>query len=96
MQLYDAITRRRDVRAEFTGEPLDDEVLNRVLAAAHSAPSVGHSQPWDFILVEAQSTRRAFQEHVAAEREVFASQLSTAVSCASSSAELAAPGTRSR
>jgi len=75
MQLYDAITRRRDVRAEFTGEQLDDEVLNRVLAAAHSAPSVGHSQPWDFVLVESETTRRTFQEHVAGEREVFAAQL---------------------
>ena len=43
--LYDVIARRRDVRAEFSGEPLDPEVLGRVLAAAHAAPSVGHSQP---------------------------------------------------
>jgi len=75
VKLYDAIARRRDVRAEFTGEQLDDEVLNRVLGAAHSAPSVGHSQPWDFVLVESEDTRRTFQEHVAAEREVFAGQL---------------------
>ncbi|MBO9524262.1 MAG: 5,6-dimethylbenzimidazole synthase [Nocardioidaceae bacterium] len=75
MQLYDAIARRRDVRAEFDGGPVPDEVLMRVLGAAHAAPSVGHSQPWDFVLVESAETRAAFQRHVAAERDVFAGQL---------------------
>ncbi|MGZ5368486.1 nitroreductase family protein [Aeromicrobium sp.] len=49
--LYDVINRRRDVRAEFSGEPIDSSALKRVLAAAHAAPSVGHTQPWDFVLV---------------------------------------------
>lgn len=75
MDLYDAINRRRDTRAEFTGQPVDDEVLRRVLSAAHAAPSVGMSQPWDFVLVRSEETRRAFREHVMAEREVFASSL---------------------
>lgn len=73
--LYDVIARRRDVRAEFSGEPLDPEVLDRVLAAAHAAPSVGHSQPWDFVLVRSEETRRVFQEHVAVERDTFAASL---------------------
>lgn len=73
--LYEVLNRRRDVRSEFTGEALSPEVLRRVLGAAHSAPSVGLSQPWDFILVRDESTRRAFREHVLAERSVFAAQL---------------------
>ncbi|MBP2324486.1 5,6-dimethylbenzimidazole synthase [Kibdelosporangium banguiense] len=76
MDLYQVIGRRRDVRAEFTGHPVDDEVLHRVLAAAHAAPSVGLSQPWDFVLVRDPATRKAFQEHVAGERDVFAAGLS--------------------
>jgi 5,6-dimethylbenzimidazole synthase len=75
MDIYEAITRRRDVRAEFSGEPVREETLTRVLSAAHAAPSVGHSQPWDFVLVESTETRAAFQEHVAGEREVFAGGL---------------------
>ena len=51
--LYEVIRTRRDVRAEFTGDPVPDDVLRRVLSAAHAAPSVGHSQPWDFVLVRA-------------------------------------------
>lgn len=73
--LYDVIARRRDVRAEFTGEPVPDEVLLRVLDAAHRAPSVGMSQPWDFVLVRDRSTLDAFATHVAQEREVFAATL---------------------
>lgn len=75
MNLYDAIARRRDVRAEFTGEPVDPAVLDRVLGAGHAAPSVGHSQPWDFVLVRDLGTRTAFQEHVAAERASYAASL---------------------
>jgi 5,6-dimethylbenzimidazole synthase len=74
-ELYDVIARRRDVRAEFTGEPVPDDVLLRVLDAAHRAPSVGMSQPWDFVLVRDPALRGAFRDHVAGERDVFAASL---------------------
>ncbi|WP_116203300.1 5,6-dimethylbenzimidazole synthase [Amycolatopsis circi] len=72
---YDVLHRRRDVRAEFTGEPVDDAVLTRVLEAAHAAPSVGMSQPWDFVLVRDPATREEFARHVHEERDVFAASL---------------------
>ncbi|MEU4367326.1 5,6-dimethylbenzimidazole synthase [Micromonospora chersina] len=75
MDLYDVIHRRRDVRAEFTGEPVPDDVLDRILTAAHAAPSVGNSQPWDFVLVRDPGTRRRFHAHVQAERDTFAATL---------------------
>lgn len=73
--LYDVIARRRDVRAEFSGEAVDLGALRRVLEAAHHAPSVGHSQPWDFVLVFDDQTRESFAEHVETERQTFAAQL---------------------
>jgi 5,6-dimethylbenzimidazole synthase len=73
--LYETIHRRRDVRGQFTGEPIPTVVLERVLGAAHAAPSVGLTQPWDFILVEDIGTRKAFHEHVQAERAEFAASL---------------------
>ncbi|MBY8848609.1 5,6-dimethylbenzimidazole synthase [Saccharothrix longispora] len=75
MSFYDVVHRRRDTRGEFTGAPIPPEVLRRVLSAAHAAPSVGLSQPWDFILVRDEHTRRAFRDHVQAERSVFAAEL---------------------
>lgn len=75
MDLYDAINTRRDTRAEFTGEPVPEEVLRRILSAAHAAPSVGLSQPWDFVVVRDHATRGRFRDHVLAEREVFAESL---------------------
>lgn len=74
--LYEAIFRRRDVRGQFTGAPIDAGSLERILEAAHAAPSVGLTQPWDFVLVSEAGTKQAFAEHVAAEREVFAATLS--------------------
>jgi 5,6-dimethylbenzimidazole synthase len=73
--LYETIFRRRDTRAEFTGAPIPAEVLRRVLSAAHAAPSVGLSQPWDFVLVSSADIRRKFREHVQTERELFTGQL---------------------
>ncbi|SCX49131.1 cob(II)yrinic acid a,c-diamide reductase [Klenkia marina] len=69
--LYETIHRRRDVRREFTGAPVDPAALERVLRAAHAAPSVGMTQPWDFVLVRDGDLRARFQAHVAAERAVF-------------------------
>ncbi len=49
--VYRVIEERRDVRRGFRPDPIPPEVLTRVLAAAHRAPSVGLSQPWDFIVI---------------------------------------------
>lgn len=72
---YDVVHRRRDVRGEFTGGVVPTDVLRRILGAAHTAPSVGLSQPWDFVLVRDVDTRTAFRDHVQTERDTFASQL---------------------
>ncbi|MGE6785227.1 5,6-dimethylbenzimidazole synthase [Ensifer adhaerens] len=55
--VYRAIETRRDVRDEFLPEPLPDDLIRRLLTAAHSAPSVGFMQPWNFVLVRAEETR---------------------------------------
>jgi len=55
---YKAIYSRRDVRSNFTTEPIDTQVLTRILEAAHHAPSVGFSQPWNFILIKNIETRK--------------------------------------
>ncbi|MDO3645472.1 5,6-dimethylbenzimidazole synthase [Nocardia mangyaensis] len=77
LSVYDAIRLRRDVRAEFTGELVDDQTLWRILAAAHRAPSVGNSQPWDFVVIRSADTLRRFAEHVADKRDEFAAALPT-------------------
>jgi 5,6-dimethylbenzimidazole synthase len=73
--LYDVISRRRDVRGQFTGAEIRPDVLTRILTAAHAAPSVGMTQPWDFILVRDRALRADFQAHVQGEREVFEASL---------------------
>jgi nicotinate-nucleotide--dimethylbenzimidazole phosphoribosyltransferase len=60
--VYRVIAERRDVRQGFQPGPVPADVLRRVLAAAHQAPSVGFSQPWDFLVI----TDRARREQIAA------------------------------
>ncbi len=67
--LYKAIFSRRDVRSHFTSEPIDDKTLSRVLNAAHHGPSVGFSQPWNFILIMDITTRKKIKESFDKERE---------------------------
>ncbi len=59
--LYETIFRRRDIR-DFTPEPIADEVLARLLIAAHHAGSVGFTQPWDFVVVSDLKRRRRVKE----------------------------------
>lgn len=56
--VYRTIFTRRDVRGQFTDEPVAPEMLSRVLTAAHYAPSVGFMQPWNFIVLRDRETRR--------------------------------------
>ncbi|MCM2345979.1 5,6-dimethylbenzimidazole synthase [Acidovorax soli] len=56
--IYHAIFSRRDVRGQFLPTPVPDEVLSRILTAAHYAPSVGFMQPWNFLVVQSQDTKR--------------------------------------
>ncbi|EAR59599.1 5,6-dimethylbenzimidazole synthase [Neptuniibacter caesariensis] len=48
---YQVLYGRRDVRNQFLPDPVPDDVLTNILHAAHHAPSVGLSQPWNFILI---------------------------------------------
>jgi len=60
--LYRAIYDRRDVRSHFTSEPIADDVLARLLDAAHHAPSVGFMQPWNFIIIQNREVRRRIHQ----------------------------------
>ncbi len=60
--VYRAIRERRDVRSGFLPEPLADDVLLRLLGAAHHAPSVGLMQPWRFIVIRSAGVRAAVRD----------------------------------
>lgn len=55
--VYRCIFERRDVRGEFLPDPVPDDILARVLTAAHHAPSVGFMQPWDFVVVRSAEVK---------------------------------------
>ncbi|WP_405852613.1 nicotinate-nucleotide--dimethylbenzimidazole phosphoribosyltransferase [Streptomyces sp. NBC_00090] len=66
---------RRDIRNGFRSDPIPHEVLLRVLEAAHTAPSVGHSQPWDFVVIRSAETRQTMHELAQRQREAYAKSL---------------------
>jgi 5,6-dimethylbenzimidazole synthase len=56
--VYKAIYSRRDVRGQFKPDPIQADVLSRILSAAHHAPSVGFMQPWDFVVIKDAEVKR--------------------------------------
>ena len=73
--LYAAIRERRDIRDGFLPDPVPDDVLARVLAAAHSAPSVGLTQPWDFLIIRDLAKRARLRDLAERSRQAYAQSL---------------------
>jgi 5,6-dimethylbenzimidazole synthase len=61
IRLHDLLAWRRDVR-RFRADPLPAGTLDRLIALACLAPSVGLSQPWRFVIVESPERRRAVRD----------------------------------
>jgi 5,6-dimethylbenzimidazole synthase len=72
--VYRAIYERRDMR-HFSGGTVGDELLQRLLSAAHHAPSVGFMQPWRFIRVRSRPLREGIHALVEQERVLTARAL---------------------
>jgi 5,6-dimethylbenzimidazole synthase len=72
--VYKAIHERRDMR-HFISMPLEEGQLERLIQAAHMAPSVGLMQPWRFLRITDTQLRTAIQQHVEAERIATADAL---------------------
>lgn len=70
--LYRVINARRDMRHFLPDSAVDETVLQRLLQAAHSAPSVGLMQPWRFIRVRSAALRNAIVTLVEEERVLTA------------------------
>jgi 5,6-dimethylbenzimidazole synthase len=67
--LYKAVFSRRDIRSHFINKKIPEEALATILNAAHHAPSVGYSQPWDFILIKNKDTKLKVKNSFIQERE---------------------------
>lgn len=73
--VYRAIGERRDMREFTRGAEVPTDVLARLLAAAHAAPSVGLMQPWRFIRVTDAALRNDIHDLVDEERHCTAEAL---------------------
>lgn len=73
--VYRVISERRDMRRFVPGAVVGEDVLVRLLQAAHAAPSVGLMQPWRFIRITEDSLRRRIHALVDEERPLTAAAL---------------------
>lgn len=74
--LQEIILHRRDVRGNrFVDKPVEQPVIDQLLRAALHAPSVGFSQPWEFVLIRdpaiRQQVKNSFDQANSAARPVF-------------------------
>ena len=72
--VYRAIYERRDMR-HFLSDPVDPDTLQRLLLAAHHAPSVGFMQPWRFMRISCPELRHKIHALVEQERVCTAKAL---------------------
>jgi 5,6-dimethylbenzimidazole synthase len=76
--LLDIMRNRRDVRGNrFIDKPVEDGVLQQLLDAALSAPSVGFSQPWEFVIIKDKAIRQQVKESFIAENEKGVTEFET-------------------
>ena len=61
MEFTEVVRRRRMVR-NYSSEPVDPEVLHRILAQAQRAPSAGFSQGFAFLVLDTPTDVRRFWE----------------------------------
>lgn len=73
--VYRVISERRDMRRFVPGSTIPQDVLVRLLHAAHTAPSVGLMQPWRFVRITDESLRRRIHALVDEERLLTADAL---------------------
>jgi len=59
---YKILFSRRDVRTHFIKKDIQLPIILRILNAAHHAPSVGYSQPWNFIIIKDENTRKKIKD----------------------------------
>jgi len=72
--VYRVIAERRDMR-HFRPDPVAPDTLERLLWAAHHAPSVGFMQPWRFIRITDRALRERIHALVETERRATARAL---------------------
>lgn len=61
--LEDIMLHRRDIRGNnFLNDPISDEIIQKILLSASLAPSVGFSQPWEFVVIHDDAIKKQIHE----------------------------------
>ena len=69
-EFYTDLNRRRTVR-EFSERPVPRDIIETALKVANTAPSGANLQPWHFVVVSGEKTRKKIREAAEAEEREF-------------------------
>ncbi len=73
--LEDILSHRRDVRGNrFKQDAIPEDAINKIIRAGLLAPSVGFSQPWEFVVIQDNATKKAIKATFVEENEKALSQ----------------------
>lgn len=78
MEIFEAIATRQSVRS-YRPDPVPEEILRQILAAAHQAPSSHNLQPWEYIVVTDLEQRRLLR--AAANNQAHVEQAGATIIC---------------
>jgi nitroreductase len=78
MEIFEAIAKRQSVRS-YRPDPVPEEILRQILAAAHQAPSSFNLQPWEYIVVTDPEQRKLLR--VAANGQAHVEQAGATIIC---------------
>ncbi len=67
---YESMEARRSVR-DFSDKPVNQEVIEKIIQTASTAPSGAHKQPWTFVAIQNQEIKSEIRK--AAEKEEYES-----------------------
>ena len=69
-RMLDQLLARRRMVRRFAPDRIPTATIRRLVGAAVRAPSAGHTQPWEFVVVRAERTRRMLAQAAAGQRFV--------------------------
>ncbi|MZI94412.1 5,6-dimethylbenzimidazole synthase [Vibrio sp. CAIM 722] len=76
--LRDLILLRRDIRGNnFLPDAISDQQINELITAAALGPSVGYSQPWEFVVIKDNDIKQQVHQSFATETKIAADKFST-------------------
>jgi nitroreductase len=90
---FNEVIRKRKMIREYDSKQVSDEIIRKLIRNAHSAPSAGHTQVQEFIIVKAPAIKKKLRK-VAVDQEYVERAPVLIVVCSNTSRSISRYGSR--